>query len=274
VGQRGRPRADSIGPEIRRERAAQRQQHALVTQATNGKGQYPSRRPGANAPGAKMFSSNMSECSDDVGGGSNGGEGNSNNSSGSGPGNKGKGKGKGKKKARGGIGALVERREEEEDDVEEDYGDIFVKKPNNFGGGEEEEEDEGTTDRDKFSELSLDDDSYTDDDMGEEGGGDEDLDEGGRRIPNNSNSSNDDDRVKEVYSKSPKQLSFGYKPPPSNIPTLKLSVLRSPRGEEGSVCAPDPQKAVYTLSDGDKAFSPRSYTSCDDSASECSSRVG
>ena len=73
------------------------------------------------------------------------------------------------------------------------------------------------------------------------------------------NENNDDEA--QGYSKSPKQLSFAdYRKPPSNIPNLNLSVLRSPRGERRCVTAPDPLTAKTQLTDGEKAFSPRSMT--------------
>lgn len=64
------------------------------------------------------------------------------------------------------------------------------------------------------------------------------------------------------YSKSPKQLSFANGRPPPNVPTLQLEVLRSPRGERDRVKAPDPDKAVVTLTEGENAFafSPRSIS--------------
>jgi hypothetical protein len=62
------------------------------------------------------------------------------------------------------------------------------------------------------------------------------------------------------YSKSPKQLSFANGRPPPNVPTLQLEVLRSPRGERDRVKAPDPDKAMVTLTEGENAFSPRSIS--------------
>ena len=45
----------------------------------------------------------------------------------------------------------------------------------------------------------------------------------------------DDSKVRDtsgnVYSKSPKQLSFSYRRPPPTVPTLQLDVLRSPKSE-------------------------------------------
>jgi hypothetical protein len=58
------------------------------------------------------------------------------------------------------------------------------------------------------------------------------------------------------YSKSPNGLVF-YGKPRVNVPTLKLSVLRSPRGDT-DVRPPDPTLS-RNVSSGDKTtFSPRS----------------
>jgi len=83
----------------------------------------------------------------------------------------------------------------------------------------------------------------------------------------NSFYSDEEDVMEEVeeehrpssYTKSPKQLSFANGRPPPNVPTLQLEVL-SPRGERDRVKAPDPDKAVATLTEGENAFSPRSIS--------------
>ena len=74
----------------------------------------------------------------------------------------------------------------------------------------------------------------------------------------------DDGKVRDtsgnVYSKSPKQLSFSYRRPPPSVPTLQLEVLRSPRSDKKFVSAPDPERSISNLTDGDAAFSPRSIS--------------
>jgi hypothetical protein len=70
----------------------------------------------------------------------------------------------------------------------------------------------------------------------------------------------DGDNIKNngtVYSKSPNGLVF-YGKPRVNVPSLKLSVCRSPRNTNEVVVAPDLSLAVREISQGDKAFSPRS----------------
>jgi len=87
--------------------------------------------------------------------------------------------------------------------------------------------------------------NFSDDYEGGEDGGEE-AEEGGK--DNN------------VYSKSPNGLVFYIKPRVQpNVPSLKLSVLRSPSGGTSrDILAPNPALAVRQLSNGDKAFSPRS----------------
>ena len=63
-----------------------------------------------------------------------------------------------------------------------------------------------------------------------------------------------------VYPKSPKQLSFSYGRPPPSVPTLQLEVLRSPKSERKFVSAPDPERSISNLTDGEAAFSPRSIS--------------
>ena len=74
----------------------------------------------------------------------------------------------------------------------------------------------------------------------------------------------DDSKVRDtsgnVYSKSPKQLSFSYRRPPPTVPTLQLDVLRSPKSERKFVSAPDPERSISNLTDGEAAFSPRSIS--------------
>mmetsp|Transcript_21262 Transcript_21262/g.42452 ORF Transcript_21262/g.42452 Transcript_21262/m.42452 type:complete len:636 (-) Transcript_21262:50-1957(-) len=74
----------------------------------------------------------------------------------------------------------------------------------------------------------------------------------------------DDGKVRDtsgnVYPKSPKQLSFSYGRPPPSVPTLQLEVLRSPKSERKFVSAPDPERSISNLTDGEAAFSPRSIS--------------
>ncbi|GMI15682.1 hypothetical protein TrLO_g14044 [Triparma laevis f. longispina] len=74
------------------------------------------------------------------------------------------------------------------------------------------------------------------------------------------------DKSGNVYSKSPKQLSFSYRRPPPHVPTLQLEVLRSPKSDKKFVSAPDPNRSMKNLTDGEAAFSPRSMTESEASA--------
>ena len=69
------------------------------------------------------------------------------------------------------------------------------------------------------------------------------------------------DKSGNVYNKSPKGISFSYRRPPPNVPTLQLEVLRSPKSDRKFVSAPDPNKSMKNLTDGEAAFSPRSESS-------------
>jgi len=64
-----------------------------------------------------------------------------------------------------------------------------------------------------------------------------------------------------VSPRSPNHIEFGYQPPPSFVPRIKLEALRSPRGNVDDLLSPDLSKSIEVLSSPRSAFTPRSYTS-------------
>ena len=60
--------------------------------------------------------------------------------------------------------------------------------------------------------------------------------------------------------RSPNHMSFGYRPPPSFVPRIKLEALRSPRrsDDEGAMLSPDRNRAAGTMYSPRSAFTPRS----------------